>query len=422
MSDDPIDRLVSNLSDAEVLALVCDWHTWARPEQLPPQGNWLTWLLLGGRGSGKTRAGAEWAHELAWSEPPVAPIALVAETLSQAQSVMVEGVSGILNTGHPDRRPRFDVGRNALIWPNGATAKLMSASQPESFRGPQFAAAWCDELAKWPHAEAAWDMLQFGLRLGERPRQLVTTTPKPTRLLKGLIADPRTVTVTMRTSDNAQNLAPTFLDEVVGRYHGTLLGRQELDGELIEAREGALWTWETIERAKNAPSMPVERIIVAVDPAVTAGTSADACGIVVVGSAGNLARVLADETDRGVRPLEWARKVIRTFHRFAADAVVAEVNQGGDLVRELLAQIDANVPVRAVRATRGKWLRAEPVAALYEQGRVSHAPGLDELEDEMLAFDPDGRADGHSPDRLDALVWGLTELLLNQSVPRVREI
>lgn len=424
--DNEARKIVEKLSDHEVRLLHADWSLWARPKQLPPQGNWTTWLLMGGRGSGKTRAGAEWVHSLASQNPPIAPIALVAETMIEARSVMVEGQSGLLATGSPTFRAKFEPSRNQVTWPNGAVAQLMSASSAEMFRGPQFAAAWCDELAKWPDAQNAWDMLQFGMRLGEHPRQLVTTTPRAQHLLRQIMADNSTVTVVMPTDENASNLAPDFLERIVGKYRGTRLGRQELDGELIEDREGALWTHDMIDAAKVLEVGALERTIVAVDPAVTSGVNSDACGIIIAALAEEKAVVLADKTCKRLRPMAWAQHVVTQYHAFEADCVVVETNQGGDLVAELLAQIDANVPVKSVHASRGKWIRAEPVAALYEQGRVGHAAGLLELENELVEFEPKGRSGGqsggHSPDRLDALVWALTELMLNQKSPRIRGV
>lgn len=375
---------------------------------------------MGGRGAGKTRAGAEWVRGLATADNPVSPIALVGETMAQARAVMVEGESGLLNIGPADERPKFDRTRNLLVWENGAQAELMSGSEPERFRGPQFAAAWCDEAGKWPNAEAAWDMLQFTLRLGARPRQLVTTTPRPTKLLKRLLADPQTIVTRMRTDDNRANLAPTFISQIVTRYRGTVLGRQELDGELIEDLPDALWPRSVLEAARVADAPALERIIVAVDPPVTGHSKSDACGIVVAGRVGERAVILADHSIKPAKPVVWAKRVVESFDQFGADAVVAEVNQGGDLVAEMIRQADENVPVISVRATRGKWVRAEPVAALYARGLVKHMPGLNELEDEMSAFGPNGLSDGHSPDRVDALVWALTELMLNRNVPRVR--
>ena len=382
---------------------------------MPPEGDWTTWLMLGGRGSGKTRAGAEWVRALAAAK--VTPIALVGETMTEAIAVMIRGESGLLNV-HPDEDRPVLKGAS-LVWPNGVEGVVMSASDPDRFRGPQFAAAWCDEVAKWPDAEAAWDMLQFGLRLGDKPRQLATTTPKPTRLLKRLLADPRTVVTRARTADNRAHLAPSFMDQVVGRYRGSVLGRQELDGEMIEDAPDALW-----QRGMFVPVTGVvpDRIVVAVDPPVTGNARSDACGIIVAGRVGEGAVVLEDRTLRPAAPLAWARRAVAAFHAHHADAIVVEVNQGGDLVKSVIAQVDANVPVRAVRATRGKWLRAEPVAALYGRGLVRHVTGLIELEDEMCAFGNDGRSDGHSPDRVDALVWAITDLLLVDVMPRVRRV
>jgi len=410
------DAEVAALTDEGVATKYYGWaQKWARADQLPPDGDWTTWLMLGGRGAGKTRAGAEWVRALATAG--VTPIALVGETMTEAIAVMVRGESGLLNVHPADDRPALK--GTSLVWPNGVEAMVMSASDPDRFRGPQFAAAWCDEVAKWPDAEAAWDMLQFGLRLGDKPRQLATTTPKPTRLLRRLLADPLTVVTRAKTGDNQAHLAPSFMDAVVGRYRGSVLGRQELDGEMIEDAPDALW-----QRAMFVPvdRVAADRIVVAVDPPVTGHAHSDACGIIVAGRVGEGAVVLEDRTLKPAAPLAWARRAVAAFHAHGADAIVVEVNQGGDLVKAVIAQVDANVPVRAVRATRGKWLRAEPVAALYGRGLVRHVAGLDELEDEMCAFGNDGRSDGHSPDRVDALVWAITELLLVDTMPKVRRI
>jgi phage terminase large subunit-like protein len=406
-------KALARLSDAEVEAIYYDWGRWALPKQCPPEGDWTTWLMLGGRGAGKTRSGAEWVRSLA--ERRIGPIALVGETMTEAISIMVRGESGILNVHPEDTRPLLR--GNRLIWPNGVEGTILAAADPDRFRGPQFAAAWCDEIAKWPHGEDAWDMLQFGLRLGERPRQLATTTPKPTRLLKRLLADGQTVVTRIRTDENHAHLAPQFLDAVVGRYRGTVLGRQELDGEMIEDLPGALWQRGMFHSFAGGE---LERIVVAVDPPVTGTARSDACGIVVAGRSGPGVAVLEDCTLKPAPPLAWARRAVAAFHAHDADAIVVEVNQGGDLVRQVIAQVDPAVPVRAVRATRGKWLRAEPVAALYGRGLVRHAEGLTALEDEMCAFGADGKSEGHSPDRVDALVWAVTDLLLNEMRPRVR--
>jgi phage terminase large subunit-like protein len=395
--------------------LYYEWERWARPEQLAPAGDWTTWLIMGGRGSGKTRAGAEWVRQLAHDR--VSPIAIVGETMTDAVAIMVKGKSGILKVTPPADRPRL-IG-SSLVWPNGVEASILSASDADRFRGPQFAAAWCDEVCKWPNAEAAWDMLQFGLRLGERPRQLATTTPAPIPLIRRLLAEPGTVVTRMKTDDNARNLAGPFLSAIVSRYRGTVLGRQELEGELIEDRPDALWTRDLFRMAEEGA---LQRIVVAVDPPVSGGAKSDACGIVVAGRNDGGAVVMADRTLKPAPPLAWARRAVAEYEAHGADLIVAEANQGGDLVQAMIAQVDPKVPVKLVHATRGKWVRAEPVAALYARGLVSHRPGLTALEDEMCAFGADGMADGHSPDRVDALVWALTELLLGAEAPwpRVR--
>ena len=397
------------------------WHLRYRLAQMPPDGDWRVWLLMGGRGSGKTRAGAEWVQAIA-SETADLRIALVAETLGDAREVMIDGVSGICRIAGR-ARPEFEASRRRLVWPNGSIAQIFSSEDPESLRGPQFHFAWCDELGKWKHAQETWDMLQFGLRLGDDPRVLVTTTPRPVPLLRALAGDPKTAVRRIRTDDNAGNLSPGFLVAMAERYGGTRLGRQELDGELIADREDALWNRARLEALRQRNPGPLSRIVVAVDPPATA-SAASVCGIVVAGldEAGR-AVVLADCSVTGASPAGWASAVVRAFRRFDADRVVAEVNQGGDMVSAMLRSIDVNLPVTCVRATRGKFLRAEPVAALYEQGRVVHAAAFAELEDQMCDFGPDGLSSGRSPDRLDALVWALTALVLERAgEPRVRGI
>ncbi|MBP2547524.1 phage terminase large subunit-like protein [Neorhizobium galegae] len=409
------------------------WSVAGRTEQQPPQGDWRTWLIMGGRGSGKTRAGAEWVQSLASAgSRSELRIALVAETLGDAREVMIDGVSGICRIAG-SKAPDFEISRRRLVWRNGAVAQIFSSEDPESLRGPQFHYAWCDELAKWKHAQETFDMLQFGLRLGQDPRQLVTTTPRPVPILKQLIADAGTRLVKISTRDNAENLAPGFLSALEGRYGGTRLGRQELDGDLIEDRDDALWKRAQLEALTQRVPAALGRIVVAVDPPSGMG-AASCCGIVVAGletaavaeggagaKGSQRAVVLADCSVEGFSPSGWARAVVKVFHRFGADRVVAEVNQGGEMVAAMLKSIDEQLPLTQVRATRGKFLRAEPVAALYEQGRVLHAARFRELEDQMCDFGPDGLSSGRSPDRLDALVWALTALMLDgQGEPRVR--
>ena len=416
-------RILNELSDREAAALLWDWEFWARPKQLPPDGGWRVWLILAGRGFGKTRTGAEWVRSLA-EGGRARRIALVAETAADARDVMIEGESGLLACCPPWARPRYEPSKRRVTWPNGAVATSFSADDPDQLRGPQFDAAWADEIAKWRY-EAAWDNLMLGLRLGADPRCVATTTPRPRAWLARLIADPGTVVTRGGTRENAANLAPAFLDQILARYAGTRLGRQEIDGELLAEIPGALWTRALIEAARDDPQPPADlaRVVVAVDPAVTSGADSDETGIVVAGvdaggDAGARFRVLEDLSGR-LSPDLWARRVVDAFRRHRADAVVCEVNQGGDLVAATLRTVDPSLPVRAVRATRGKRLRAEPVAALYEQGRVRHHGGFPALEDQMAGFT--GAPGDASPDRLDALVWALTDLAFDRPPARSRE-
>jgi phage terminase large subunit-like protein len=421
-------EVLSRLDAPGLDALLHDWQFWARSDQLPPEtaGDgrpWKTWLVLGGRGAGKTRAGAEWVRGLALGKPPFAAapvtnIALIGETMHDLREVMIEGVSGILAVHPRQERPQWSATRKRLEWPNGAVAQGFSAEDPEALRGPQFGAAWADEVGKWRQAEATFDMLQFGLRLGQHPRQVITTTPRNIALLKRLAADPATAVTHATTARNAYNLAPDFLTAIVARYQGTRLGRQELEGEFIEDREDALFPRGLLEAARSDDAPDCARVVVAVDPPA-GGKRAGGCGIIVAGKGRDgLFHILADHSLDGARPDVWAAAVIAAYHRHQADALIAEVNQGGAMVAEVLAAIDASVPVKPVRATRGKAVRAEPVAALYAQGRVKHAGRFPHLEDEMANFGPDGLSAGRSPDRLDALVWAITAL--NEEAPAIR--
>lgn len=406
--------MLRSLSRRETLALLYDWPSWARPSQLAPAGDWTTWLILAGRGFGKTRSGAEWIRAVAEGKR-AGRIALVAEDAGDARDVMVEGESGILAVSAPWCRPRFEPSKRRLTWPTGATATLFSADDPEALRGPQFDAAWADELAKWRYAREAWDNLQFGLRLGKRPRQVVTTTPRPIPLLREILARPDTVLTKGTTYDNRANLAPAFFAEVIRRYEGSRIGRQELMAELLEDVPGALWQRAQIDRLRVRTAPELERVVVAVDPPVSSTAGADECGIVVAGRAKDgHGYVLADASSQGETPAGWAARAVRAYYAHEADRIVVEVNQGGDMVKAVITQVDPTVPVRAIHATRGKYLRAEPVAALYEQGRVHHVGSLPKLEDQQCALTPDfdrSKA-GYSPDRLDALVWALTDLMI----------
>jgi phage terminase large subunit-like protein len=398
----------------------------AAPTRVPEDRAWSTWLMLGGRGAGKTRTGAEWIHGLAVGKPwlagtPCGRMALIGETFADVRDVMIEGPSGILAAAHDEERPTFVAARRRLEWPNGSVAFAYSAEDPDSLRGGQFEAAWGDELAKWRYPDRTFDMLQFGLRVGEHPRQILTTTPRPIPLIKRLLADPRVAVSRMRTADNAVHLAAPFLAGIVEAYAGSRLGRQELDGELIEDRPGALWRREAVEAIRVPQAPPLRRLVVALDPPASSGPKADACGIVAAGvDERGFGYVLADGTVQGLPPAAWAERAVSLYRALEADAIVAEVNQGGEMVAAVLRQVDPAVPVVAVRATRGKFLRAEPVAVLYDQGRVRHAGTFPELEDEMCDFVPGDAT--RSPDRLDSLVWALTHLMLRGEGPRVRVI
>ena len=428
------DAVLADLPVKDVERLFVGWEFLGRRDQLPPRDAngqpWTVWLNIGGRGAGKTRTGAEWVRGLALGLPgfalgPTGRIALVGETAQDVREVMIEGVSGLLSVHGHGERPKWEPSRKRLTWPNGAIAQAFSAEDPQALRGPQFEAAWCDELAKWRYDEATWDMLQFGLRLGAHPRQLVTTTPRPTALLKRLLADPLSVVTHASTKANESNLAPAFLQSVVARYAGTRLGRQELEGEMIEDFAGALWTRDMIESARGIVPAALRKIVVAIDPPASSGKRADACGIVAAGiDAGRMVHVLADASIAQARPAQWAAVALALYHKLGADVLVAEVNQGGEMVASVIGEVDRSVPVTMVRASRGKYLRAAPVAQLYEQGRVRHAGAFPALEDEMCAFGPEGLASGRSPDRLDALVWAVTALVsaAARGEPRVRGV
>ncbi len=432
-----VEAFLGGLSDNALLALPWIFEFWALPHQLPPEGAWKTWVIMGGRGAGKTRAGSEWVRAEVEGAGPRDPgrskrVALVGETVDQVREVMIFGDSGILACSPPDRRPEWEAGRKRLLWPNGAVAQVFSAHDPASLRGPQFDAAWVDELAKWPKAQEAWDMLQFALRLGENPRQVVTTTPQNIPALKAILKNPSTVVTHAPTDANRAHLAASFLEEVQARYAGTRQGVQELEGRLIEDVEGALWTGEMLEAARLKPAIRPQRIVVAVDPPVTGHAGSDECGIVVVGAITEgppqlwRAVVLEDASVRGASPEAWARAAIAAMQRHRADRLVAEVNQGGDLVKSVIRGIDPVVPIRTVNATRSKQARAEPVAALYEQGRIGHERGLAALEEQMGLMSAQGYRGKGSPDRVDALVWALTDLIVEpartQGAPQVRTL
>lgn len=422
-------ELPDMLDETERDAVPWNWPLWARASQLPPPGDWRVWLIMAGRGFGKTRAGAEWVRMVAERDPS-ARIALVAASLHEARSVMIEGESGLMAISPPHLRPRYEPSLRRIVWPGGAQALLYSAAEAEALRGPQHSHAWCDEIGKWDdnqgQARRCWDNLMLGLRLGPMPQILATTTPRAVPLVRRLMAqigtDGDVVLTRGSTLENEANLPARFLADVTREFGGTLLGRQELDGELIDDLPGALWTRALIERSRDGSAPPaMKRVIVGVDPPASA--EGDACGIVVCGLGDDgVGRVLADASVEKASPERWARAVGAAAQAWSADRVVAEANQGGAMVEAVLRAANAALPLRLVHATRGKVARAEPVAALYEAGRVRHAGLFARLEDELCGLLPGGtyQGPGRSPDRADACVWALTELMLGRAgEPRI---
>ncbi len=380
-----------------------DWYaTNARPEQRPPLGAWRTWLILAGRGWGKTRTGAEWLRAQRDTCPRMA---IIAPTFADARDTCVEGESGLLAICKPSEVSKWNRSIGEFEFSNGAQVKLFSGDKPARLRGPQHHALWFDELAAFQYIQAAWDMAMFGLRLGDNPRAVVTTTPRPLPLIKTLLADAKTHVTRGSTYDNRANLAPAFFEDIVSRYEGTRLGRQELNAELIDDVEGALWTRDLLEANRIAKVGDVSRIVVAVDPEANASANSET-GIVVAGQMADERYCVLDDASISGTPDQWARQVVSTFHKWRADRVVVERNQGGDMVAAVLRAVDANLPITEVYATRGKYTRAEPISALYEQGKVKHAGVFPKLEDQLCTWVPGE----NSPDRLDAMVWALTDL------------
>lgn len=400
-------KIRANLSIKEAQTLLHHWAFWARDTQRAPRGDWQTWLFLGGRGAGKTRAGAEWIRGRI-EKGTAARVALVAPTSSDCRDVIVEGESGLLAISPPWFRPRFEPSKRRLTWPNGAIATLFSADEPERLRGPQFDAAWCDELAAWRFPEA-WDLLQFGLRIGVDPRCVVTTTPKPSKIIRELMQNPGTATTRATTYDNRAHLAPAFFERIVKQYAGTRMGRQEINAELLADADGALWTRASIEDYRVSKAPELKRIVVAIDPAASNNEDSNQTGIVVAGIGRDNHGYVLDDRSMRAAPSQWATEAVKIYHLMKADRIIAEANQGGDMITETVKTVDARVPVKLVHASRGKVTRAEPVSALYEQGRVHHVGAFPALEDELCLWQP-GEA---SPDRLDALVWAMHELMLD---------
>jgi phage terminase large subunit-like protein len=419
------------LSEEEAKKQAWDWlGWWARPTQVPPEGKWDNWLILAGRGFGKTRTGSEWVRQNMTGSTPLtggrwSHLALVGETAADVRDVMVgdgkaasdpEAGSGILQVHPKDFCPTYEPSKRRLTWPNGAIATTYNATEPDQLRGPNHAAGWCDELAKWKYARETWDQLQFGLRIGENPQCLISTTPRPTLLIKELIKDPRTRITTGSTFDNKANLASKFIKGIERKYSGTRLGRQELEAEILEDLEGALWRRSIIDecRIQLRDLPPLQRIVVAIDPAVSSEEHSNETGIVAVGLGEDGHGYVLDDVSGIYAPLDWAREAISLYNARRADRIIAEVNQGGELVEETLRTIDRSISYRAVHAARGKFVRAEPISALYDQRRIHHVGSFPTLEDQMCSFTTDfnRKEMGTSPDRVDALVWGFTELMV----------
>ncbi len=405
-------ELLNALSEQECADLFYDWSFWARSDQRPPARDWIYWLILAGRGAGKTRAGAEvirrWAKDFSY-------INLIGPTQDDVREVMVEGESGILNICPNEERPRFSASAQRLDWPNGAVSLLFSADEPERLRGKQHMKLWMDELAAWRRPEA-FDQASFGLRLGVCPQAVITTTPRPTKLIKALVADPDTFVTRATTFDNKPFLADDFIKRIVSRYEGRAIGRQELHAEIIDEAPGALWTRELLDRQRlpSTEAYEYSLIVIGVDPPARSGAKADECGIIVVGKRVNgEIHVIADLTSQGETPGQWGARVGAGYRRYKANRVVAEINNGGEMVVEVLRQAEPNLPVRTVTATRGKFVRAEPVATAYERGIVHHLGCFQALEDQLCTLTPDfdSRTAGYSPDRADALVWAISDLI-----------
>lgn len=421
---------------ADRAALEYSWAFWARPKQLEPIGNWLTWLILAGRGFGKTRTGAEWVRSRV--DRGARRITIVGRTAADVRDVMIEGESGLLAISPPWNRPHYEPSKRRLTWPNGCRGTTYSADEPDQMRGPQGDTAWCDELAAWQYDDS-WDQVQLGLRSeqsGLVPRAIVTTTPRPTKLVKDLVKDGDTSLTEGSTYENAGNMAASFFRRIRRKYEGTRLGEQELYARILDDTPGALWNRAMLEalHLRRAPK-PLKRIVVAVDPAVSNSAAASRrkgeaevadpeasaeTGIIVVGlDERDHAIVLQDLSGR-YSPNDWATRVVHAYKEWGADRVIAEVNNGGDLVEATIRTVDERVSYEAVHASRGKYTRAEPVAALYEQGRVHHVGVYPELEDQMTTWVPG--VSKRSPDRVDALVWGVTELLLGEASPDLGDL
>jgi phage terminase large subunit-like protein len=423
---------LAEFSDDQNNSLEFDWSFWGRPTQFAPPGDWSNWLVLAGRGFGKTRCGAEWVRANMCGDTPLTAgrsgwkhIALIAETAADARSVVVgdgkepsnpTAGSGILQVHPKDFCPEYSVSKRRLTWPNGAIASIYNATEPEQLRGPEFQAAWLDETAKWQYQQSTWDMLEFGMRKGVNPQKCITTTPKPTMLLKQIIKDSGTIVTRGSTFDNVANLSGKFLERIRKKYEGTRLGRQELEAEVLEDMEGALWRRSVIENSRVELSQvpPLRRIVVAIDPAASSEENSNETGIICAGLGVDGDAYVLDDCSGVFAPMDWASEAIALYRARNADKIIAETNNGGDMVESTLRNVDANISFGRVWASKGKFTRAEPASALYEQGRVHHVGTFPELEQQMCSFTVafDRKGAGYSPDHVDALVWALHELII----------
>lgn len=400
-----VHQAINDLSNAEVEVILHDWDLWARDNQRTPSGDWSYWLILAGRGFGKTRTGAEWVRKQIKASSIVN---LIGATADDARDVMIEGESGILAVCPKHERPAYKKSTRQLIWPNNAKSLIFTADEPERLRGKQHMGLWADELAAWRYPES-WDQAMLGLRLGAKPQAVITTTPKPTQLVKALIADSKTFVTRGTTYDNRANLAESFFSQIIKKYEGTRLGRQELNAEILDDNPNALWKRNVIDELRvNSSPVTLKRVVVAVDPAVTSNKNSDETGIIIAAIGSDSHAYILDDRSLIESPDGWAKQAVKSYKEFQADIIIGETNNGGDLVEAVIRTVDKNVNYKKVHASRGKAKRAEPIAALYEQGRVHHVGMFAKLEDQMCNYDPLNTTD--SPDRMDALVWALTEL------------
>lgn len=414
LNDSERAKAIAEMSEDDARLLLYSWEFWARQNQLEPSGSWRYWMVKAGRGWGKTRTGSEWIRKRV--DEGAKRIAIVARTAGDVRDVCVEGKSGIMSVFPPDQRPTYEPSKRRITFHTGAIATTYSADEPDMLRGPEHDTAWCDELAAWKYPDA-WDQLQFGLRVGDDPRCIITTTPKPSSLIRGLMKNPLCRVTHGSTFENRANVAKAWLDQIVQKYEGTTLGRQELHAEVLNEMPGALWTRSNLDRHRLRQCGGLQRIVVAIDPASTSGRTADDTGIIVAGVDGHGSGYILEDLTCHVSPAQWAKIAIDAYHRHRADRIVAETNQGGEMVETTIRTIDRNVSYLGVHASRGKQARAEPVAALYEQGRVHHVGVFSALEDELCGWVPN--TNQPSPNRLDALVWAFSELMLKNRATEI---